>query len=114
MRQEKDAIYQAITSKYPEIFTLYEIDHEALYDNGDWYGARLSFKDDTSLQRDSVRLVVKREGEWKMQGAPRITISKVDYPGAPTRLLEDINRPSQADERRYSGNPAPRSSYQTE
>lgn len=114
LEQEKDALHREITAKYPDILTLYTIDHEALYDNGEWYGARLSYKDDVSLQRDSIRLILRKEGSWKLQGAPYLTLSKVDYPDAPTLLLEDINKPTQADEQRYSGSVAPVSGYQTE
>lgn len=114
LKQEQDSIHREIAANFPNIFTLYAIDHEALYNNGEWYGARLSYKDEFSLQRDSIRLVLRKEGIWKLQGAPYITLSKVDYPDAPNLLLEDINKPTRADEQRYSGSTAPASEYQTE
>lgn len=88
-----DAIHVSMEQAYPGILSQYSILEENVYDDGNWYGAILESKDNQSLQRDTVRVVLHNEaGTWKVVAKPYITISKAEYPEIPTDLLNSINR----------------------
>lgn len=92
LNQEKGNIYNSLTSRYPDIFNLYTVQKEKIYLNGAWYAAVLLFKDKSSLSRDSVRVVVKKEGgQWIVATKPYPSLSAVEYPGIPVNVLKDIN-----------------------
>ena len=88
-----DDIHIAMEQKYPGILTRYSILEEGVYGDGNWYGAILESTEKDSLQRDTVRVVLRNEaGTWNIAAKPYISISKDEYPEIPEDLLDQINK----------------------
>lgn len=93
LAEEKDAIDRTITNTYPTLPTLYTIHHEALYGKGDIYGATLRFIDTTSDQRDTLHILLQKQGNtWQVRSTPPVPVlSAPHYPDIPIDILRAIN-----------------------
>lgn len=90
--KEKDAIENAIITKYPKIPGLYSFSNESLYGDGTWYAAALVYKNIDSLDRDTLRIVAhKVNGVWSEISAPRIVLSYTALPNIPRDVIDTIN-----------------------
>lgn len=90
--QSKQDIHNSLEESYPGMLSRYKIAKEGVYDDGSWYGAILETIVDTSLQRDTVRIVLRNEaGIWRVAAKPYITISQAEYPEIPESVLDEIN-----------------------
>lgn len=112
LSDERHAIHQALSNRYPSILEQYRIDYEKLYNQGEWYGAILYYNNEASLQRDSVRIILRlTKGTWTVYTKPLLNISRMEYSGIPRDILEDINQAAPSDKKRYDTlptAPAPR------
>lgn len=102
LANEKSDIHSSLSKEYPSIFEIYSVDYEKLYLDGNWYGAVFSYNDKSSHQRDSIRVILKKNGdEWKVYTKPYLTINLIDYPTIPRAILEDINTSTASDKANY-------------
>lgn len=93
---EQPMIHAVLASSFPTITNLYTIEREALYDQGEWYGAILQYKGGDVNSRDTLRVVLqKKNSVWVVRTTPpQILVDKYDLSDAPTAMLDDINRPA--------------------
>lgn len=92
--KEQPAIEAALFATYPKIAELYTLKNGAVYHKGEWYGATLLHNSPTDQNRDTLHVLMKKEGDiWKVESKPPAPIlSKFDYPEAPVTALKTINR----------------------
>lgn len=92
---EKPTINGVLVAAYPKIATDYTIVNEQLYDQGQWYGAVLTYKGTDTANRDSLRVLMqKKEGLWVVRTTPpQIILSAQAYPDVPKSILQSINKP---------------------
>lgn len=90
---EQDTIVKSIMSSNIGIPALYRVNQGKLYHHGEWYGSTLSYGGTEELRRDTLRVVVKKEGDtWKvMTNPPQIILSKLEYPAIPVSILQKVN-----------------------
>ena len=88
---ENSDIKAAIQAKYPSQMGLYSIQEGKLYENGDWYGAKLVPNDPGTY--DTLRIVLRKEtGTWRVvTDPPEITISQPVYPNIPANILINLD-----------------------
>ena len=96
LTKETPAIIEHITSKFPQMLSLYTVNRGKLYDRGDWYATTLTYIGSDKDNRDTLRLVMQKvSGQWKLiTTPPRPLLSIVEYPGVPKTILDDINKPA--------------------
>ena len=90
---ERSDIENAIYNQYPNINDLYSIYNQAVYNQGEYYGATLNFRDQTSDQRDTLHILAKKEnGKWRVLSLPPSPVlSAPKYPNVPKEILRKIN-----------------------
>lgn len=93
LKGEKTVINTAITDSNPQLAKLYSINSGTLYHHGEWYGTTLSYIGTETLQRDTLRLVLKKDnGVWKVvTNPPQIVLSAKEYPSIPFNVLKAVN-----------------------
>lgn len=88
-------IHQTLQKKYPRI-DLYDIEKGKLYNQGEWYGTKLVYKDQTDgFVSDSLRVILKKQSNksWKVvTDPPQIMISGVLFPQIPHDIVSDVDR----------------------
>lgn len=91
--KENASIQKAINTANPRITQLYNVTQGHLYHYGEWYGAVLAYTGTDSLSRDTLRFVMKKEGDtWKMISTiPEISLSAKKYKDVPIEVLKAIN-----------------------
>src|SRR5690606_38741457 len=91
---EKASIQSFIRDTYPKFDDIYEIEHEALYVDGTWYGAKLDYVGNGIFNRDSVGLVLhKSDNKWQtVVDYPLPSLNQPNYPDVPIALIEQINQ----------------------
>ena len=96
LASEIPAIQVVITSSFPQLSQLYMIEKERLFEQGQWYGAILTYKGTDSDNRDTLRLILQKKGEkWIIRTTPpQIIVSSVTYPDIPKTILDTLNKPS--------------------
>ena len=64
-----------------------------IYNQGEYYGATLNFRDQTSYQRDTLHILAKKEnGKWRVLSLPPSPVlSAPKYPNVPKEILRKIN-----------------------
>lgn len=94
LSKEQTAIYAAIIEQFPQLEELYTIHNEALYDQGDYYGATLRFIDTKSDQRDTLHILLhKKEGAWRVLSQPPAPVLSAPlYPNISSAALKEINQ----------------------
>lgn len=92
---EKPTINGILVAAYPKIATDYTIVNEQLYDQGQWYGAVLTYKGADTANRDSLRVLLqKKEGIWVLRTTPpQPILSALSCPDVPKSILQSINKP---------------------
>lgn len=92
--KEQPVIESVLLAEYPKIKELYIIKNDALYHKGEWYGATLSHNSPTDQNRDTLHVLMKKEGDsWIVISKPPVPIlSKFDYPNVPIATLKAINQ----------------------
>ena len=92
--QERDTIIQALMAKYPRVATDYTVGKGKLYNDGEWYGATLTYKGTDTLNRDTLRVLAqKKDGVWTLRTTPpEPLLSKYRYSDVPIETLRDINK----------------------
>jgi hypothetical protein len=87
-------IYSAILQEYPAIKSDYTITGGRLYNQGEWFGAALTYNNRQSTNRDTLRILLhKQDDKWDVISKPPTPIlSKADYPDAPYDTLKAVNR----------------------
>lgn len=90
---ERSDIENAIYNQYPNINDLYSIYNQAVYNQGEYYGATLNFRDQTSDQRDTLHILAKKENrKWRVLSLPPSPVlSAPKYPNVPKEILRKIN-----------------------
>lgn len=92
---EKLSINGILLGAYPKVSTDYTIVNEQLFDQGQWYGAVLTYKGSDSANRDSLRVLMqKKEGIWIVRTTPpQPILAAQSYPDVPKSILQSINKP---------------------
>lgn len=93
LNDQQSEIEEVIAAKYPTINSLYTLHNQALYHHGEYYGATLRFKDQTSDQRDTLHILAqKNDNSWQIiSNPPSPVLSAPDYPNIPKEILRQIN-----------------------
>ena len=93
---ERQAIHTALAAAFPTLTTLYTFEREALFEQGQWYGAVLTYTGSDTDNRDSLRVVLRKQDDtWSViTTPPRIIVSRVEFPDVPTSVLDIINQPA--------------------
>lgn len=92
-KSEIEAAREALKSEYPKAEELYTLSRDKLLHLGDWYVVYLTYKDQDSLSRDTLRVVLHKEkDEWKVVTKPQISIGAPEYPDIPMNVLEYANK----------------------
>lgn len=96
LQKEYPRITDVINQAYPKLPSLYTLSRAKLYDRGEWFGAVLTYKGKDSLNRDTLRLLAKKDnGAWKLMTTPPAPLlSTKAYPDAPQAVIQDINQPA--------------------
>lgn len=91
---EKQTITDVLVGAYPTVATDYTIVNEQLYDQGQWYGAVLTYHGSDTANRDSLRVLLqKKEGIWVLRTTPpQPLLSAQAYPDVPKSILQSINK----------------------
>lgn len=89
---EFGAIKTALTQKYKNL-SLYEVQKGKLYQQGEWYGTKLTYKGTDVFNSDTLRVVLhKVNGNWVVAtDPPNISLSSILYPDVPIEVLKDVN-----------------------
>ncbi len=92
---EKPTINGVLVDAYPKVATDYTFVNEQLFDQGQWYGAVLTYKGSDSANRDSLRVLMqKKEGIWIVRTTPpQPILAAKSYPDVPKSILQSINKP---------------------
>lgn len=92
--KEQAGIHTTIAEQFPQLEKLYTIHNEALYDQGDYYGATLRFIDTKSDQRDTLHILLhKKEGTWRVLSQPPVPVLSAPlYPDISSAALKEINQ----------------------
>ena len=92
-KSEIEAARDAFRSEYPKAEELYTLSRDKLLHLGNWYVVYLTYKDQDSLSRDTLRVVLHKEkDEWKVVTKPQISIGSPEYPDVPMSVLEYANK----------------------
>ena len=94
-QKEEPKILSDLYSQYPKIKSLYSVSGGAVYEKGQYYGAKLIYNQEKYEHRDSLRVLMKKNshGQWKVISNPPMPIlSSPDYPDIQPETLESINR----------------------
>ncbi len=76
-------INKALAAKLPPG---YAVSNDALYDDGTWYGAKLS-----ANGKDTLRVIMHVGLTWQVVAGPSIIITKIDYPALPGDVISQVN-----------------------
>lgn len=93
--KERSAIRSTLLKEYPRIRTLYSVSGGAVYQKGQYFGAKLTHRQKKSEHRDSLRVLMKKDdsGKWRvLSHPPAPVLSAPDYPDVQRDTLESINR----------------------
>ena len=92
---EKSSINGVLVAAYPKVTTDYTIINEQLFDQGQWYGAVLTYHGTDTNNRDSLRVLMqKKDGVWIIRTKPPVIIlSSKQFPDVPKTILQAINKP---------------------
>jgi hypothetical protein len=92
LEQQYPVLQSILRAKYPNI-SLYTIQKGKLYHWGDWYGTTLTYVGSDYLNRDTLRVILKKEnGQWVIKtDPPSIVFSKFNYPDIPVDILSAVN-----------------------
>ena len=92
--KEAAAIRSALLQEYPRLSQLYRISGSALYEKGQYYGAKLTYRDTKAANRDSLRVLMKKEDDtWRvMSRPPTPVLSAPDFPEVASATLETNNQ----------------------
>lgn len=91
---ERGDIEPVLYEAYPKAQATYNLKNGRLYVDGTVYGATLEHIDDNNQNRDSLKVLMKKDGnEWKLLTKPPIPIlSQPLYPDIPIDVITQINR----------------------
>lgn len=71
---------------------LYNLEKGTLFDHGRWYISKLVPKTNTEDSLDSLRVLVKREGNaWKLIEKPNLVFTVHNTDGVPVKVLDAVN-----------------------
>lgn len=71
----------------------YTLDSGTLYDHGLWYISRLVPKDDPEHEKDTLRVLVKKERNgWRLVGGPMLVFTTFNTRGVPVVVLNEVNK----------------------
>lgn len=95
LTSEKPTIVGVLVNAYPKIATDYTIVNERLFEQGQWYGAVLTYRGTDTNNRDSLRVLMqKKEGLWIVRTTPPQPILSAEaFPDVPKSILQKINQP---------------------
>lgn len=93
---EQESIHAALTTAFPTLPALYSFEHEELFEQGQWYGAILTYKGTDADNRDSLRVIMQKKNEtWIIRTTPpSILLSRTKLPDVPQHILDTINTPA--------------------
>ncbi len=91
---EMPTITTVVTAAYPLIVTDYSINKGYLTDDGQWFGATLTYKGSDVNNRDTLRILMqKKNGTWVLRTTPpELLLSAKKFPDAPKKFLQKINQ----------------------
>ena len=94
LETEQSTITGVILATYPKIATDYTINPGQLFEEGQWYGATLTYKGSDTMNRDTLRILMqKKEGVWLLRTTPpEPLLSAKNYPDVPKKVLQAINK----------------------
>ena len=92
LNQQINNLNRTIESYSSNISSQYTIQKGQLFDNGNWYGTTLVYKGDDYFNNDTLRVVLKKNGNtWVVAGKPSIYFNKFDYANIPKNILSEVN-----------------------
>ena len=93
-QEEARAIRTALRAEYPSLQRNYTVSGHAVYQKGQFYGAKLTFRDKNNDNRDTLRVLMeKKDGEWTVRSNPPVPVlSAPDFTDVQPATLEAINR----------------------
>ena len=91
--KEEVSIVKSISDENPDILKLYRLSQGSLYHHGEYYGAVLAYYGTDNLSRDTLRFVMKKEGDkWiLLSKTPQISLNTNNYPDIPKDVIKSIN-----------------------
>lgn len=94
LAQEKTTIHGVLLKTHPAIEKDYIITREQLFEQGQWYGALLTYKGKDADNRDTLRVLMEKKDEvWTLRTTPpQPLLATKQYPDVPRAVLIDINR----------------------
>ncbi len=92
-KKEEEAITTALLKKYPSIRKHYKITGGALYQKGEYFGAKLIHRNQSSDNRDSLRVLMKKQSDaWIILSNPPVPVlSAPNFPEVSVDTLRAIN-----------------------
>lgn len=91
LNREKPYILSAIMNSHTNIADLYTISDVALFGDGTWATAHLTYTGTDRYARDPLVAVLhKKSTGWSLAAGPKITISQTEVPEAPQSVFWSI------------------------
>lgn len=94
LKETEPTILSVLKSELPTLPSLYSVRSSKLYLNGDWYGAQLRYIGTDQYDRDSLRVVLKKnnDGKWELvTKVPEIIVTRPKYPTIPDSVIAGVN-----------------------
>ena len=95
LKLELPTITAVMVAAHPAIDTDYIVSTKHLFDEGQWFGATLTYKGSDVNNRDTLRVLLqKKAGIWVLRTTPPEPLLSIKkYKDVPKSILEAINKP---------------------
>lgn len=94
LKESEPTILATLNSELPTLQSIYSVRSSKLYLNGEWYGAQLRYIGTDQYDRDSLRVVLKKnsDGKWELvTKVPEIIVTRPKYPMIPDSVVTGVN-----------------------
>ena len=94
LKEIEPTILASLKSELPTLSSLYSVRSSKLYLNGEWYSAQLRYIGSDQYDRDSLRVVLKKntDGKWELvTKTPEIIVTRPKYPTIPDVVVTGVN-----------------------
>jgi len=93
LKTVEPSVLAALKRALPTLDSIYSVRSGKLYQNGDWYAARLRYIGPDKVNRDALKVILKKAGnEWELvTRIPEIIVTYPKYPNVPRDVIADIN-----------------------
>lgn len=87
----RDEIEDTITTQYPNVQTIYDIQDATLHGDGTWATVTLHYKGSDKMSRDTLHVVLRQTDKWQVVAGPSISIHQTpNLRDAPRSLFWSI------------------------